>query len=478
MPPGKAPPLRDEDFDRFRDLVRLRSGLDIPDRRRADVERLVARTIAEAGLPDVAAMYRSLATRRADRGEAPALDAFVAGLTIGETHFFRNRPQFQALERRVLPELIERRRPARRLRIWSAGCASGEEPYSLAILLHRLIPDLAAWDVLILGTDVNRDALAKARRASYGGWSFREVPAGIQETYFNANGNRFELRPDIRAMVTFRQQNLADERSMSSRTRARDMDVILCRNVLMYFPAEVAGGVLARLDRALVPDGWLLLGPADPMAAPAFATVALDGAIVYRKAASDAAHAAGAQTGRDRRTASRARPDQGLARRPARARPRPPRTVRASRSSPLAPGPPADDALHEYKEAKLRAGRGELGEADRLLDVALARTPLLAPAHYLRGLVSQERGDLGEALSSFRSAIYADPAFVLAHVALGTLCVRLGRMHTAGRALDAATALLEPRDPGELVDEGDGLTVGRLAELVVLQRSGMLRPAG
>src|SRR2546430_2061734 len=149
MPSPKAPPLSDDRFARFRSLVRARSGLDIPERRRADVERLVARTLADAGLTDPEALYRSLAAQQTGRGEAPALDAFVAGLTIGETHFFRNRPQFQALERTILPGLIDRRRPDRRLRIWSAGCATGEEPYSLAILLHRMLPDRAAWDILI-----------------------------------------------------------------------------------------------------------------------------------------------------------------------------------------------------------------------------------------------------------------------------------------------------------------------------------------
>jgi chemotaxis protein methyltransferase CheR len=475
MPPAKAPPLSDEDFANFRDLVRARSGLDIPERRRADVERLVARTLAGAGLSDPEALYRSLAGQQALRGEAPALDALVAGLTIGETHFFRNRPHFQALERTILPDLIDRRRPVRRLRVWSAGCATGEEPYSLAILLHRMLPDLPAWDVLILATDVNREALAKARRATYGSWSFREVPAGIQEVYFTPKGNRSELRADIRNMVTFGQQNLADGRSPSTRTKAREMDLIVCRNVLLYFPPDVADGVLQRLDRALVPDGWLLLGPADPVAGAGSVAVSLDGAIVYRKAADGQAPDGPASRGSNPRSpASLARPKRAGAGRPASPRTRPTRPARPTR---VAAPAPAADALGPYREAKLRAGRGELDEAEQLIELSLTRAPLLAPALHLRGLVAQERGDLGGALSSFRGAVYADPAFVLAHVALGTLCVRLGRVRAAGRALDAAASLLEPRNPDELVDEGDGLTVGRLAELVVLQRSGMLRSA-
>jgi chemotaxis protein methyltransferase CheR len=128
----------------------------------------------------------------------PALEAFVGDLTVGETHFFRNRPQFEALERHILPELIERRRPTRRLRLWSAACSTGEEPYSLAILLERLLSDRARWDVRILATDINRAALERARRGQYGAWSFRDVPGDVATTFFVRRGATLEVARRVR----------------------------------------------------------------------------------------------------------------------------------------------------------------------------------------------------------------------------------------------------------------------------------------
>lgn len=143
----------------------------------------MSRALTTQRLPSAAALY-SLLT---DATHGPkAREALVHDLLIGETHFFRNRPQFEALEKHILPEIISRRRAARRLRIWSAGCATGEEPYSLAILLHRLLPDLADWNILILATDINRQALQQAQRGVYGPWSFREVPDTIDQLPYSA----------------------------------------------------------------------------------------------------------------------------------------------------------------------------------------------------------------------------------------------------------------------------------------------------
>ena len=123
------------------------------------------------------------------------LEAFIAELTIGETYFFRHRAQFDALERTILPDLIARRSQERRLRIWSAGCATGEEPYSLAILLDRMLPDREAWSVMILGTDINRASLEQAQRGTYRSWSFRGVDQATQRRYFTRSGDERRIAP-------------------------------------------------------------------------------------------------------------------------------------------------------------------------------------------------------------------------------------------------------------------------------------------
>ena len=134
-------------------------------------------------------------------------------LTVGETYFFRERASFQALEERILPELIAKRLGRdRRLRIWSAGCCTGEEPYSIAISLDKILPDSRGWDVSLLATDINQDYLKKAKEAVYGEWSFRDHADASLESYFTkVRGSRDRLVPRIRRRVTFQSLNLAED---------------------------------------------------------------------------------------------------------------------------------------------------------------------------------------------------------------------------------------------------------------------------
>jgi chemotaxis protein methyltransferase CheR len=280
-----APLLSEADFQRFADLVRARSGLEFSGPRRNDLEQAIARAVSELGLPGLDALYEHLTV--GSEAQA-ALETFIASLTIPETYFFRNRPQFEALGQQILPELIARRRNLRRLRIWSAGCSSGEEPYSLAMLLRRLLPDLATWDVLILATDLNRNALEKAERGVYSAWSFRDMPPDVQELYFTRRGVQFELSPQVRNQVRFAYLNLADDTYPSALTGTLDMDLILFRNVLIYFGEEMARRAVDRLYDALADGGWLLVGHAEPstMLFNRFTSHSLPGTIVYQKKAS------------------------------------------------------------------------------------------------------------------------------------------------------------------------------------------------
>ena len=154
-------------------------------------------------------------------------------MNLSETHFFRGASQIQALEQRILPEVIARRSSERRLRIWSAGCSTGEEAYTLAILVNRLLPDVASWDVLILATDINSRSLQQGRRGIYGKWSLRGTSELAAASYLTRLGDRFEVVPRIRAMVTFYRLNLVENLYPSPSTNTHAMDLILCRNVLL-----------------------------------------------------------------------------------------------------------------------------------------------------------------------------------------------------------------------------------------------------
>jgi chemotaxis protein methyltransferase CheR len=254
-----APPFSERDYELVRALVRERSGVQLRDTRRGELDRAILDALRASGAGTAEELCRFIS----DAAGRSALDTLLGALTIRESHFFRTRAQFDALSDDVLPSLLEARRERRRLRVWSAGCAAGEEPYSVAILLERLLPEIEDWDVLVLATDISGSALQAARRGLYRRWSFREVPEEIERTYFIDQGEHLEVIPRIRDRVSFAPHNLVGDRYPSLLSNTVEMDLVLCRNVLIYFSEAVAGGVVARLGNALADGGWLVLAPAE-----------------------------------------------------------------------------------------------------------------------------------------------------------------------------------------------------------------------
>lgn len=413
--------------------IRRLTGIEMPEGRRSDLERAVANARAATGAADADELIAML---RSPSRAKPALAAMIPALTVGETHFFRNRPQMEALARDVLPAIIARRRPERRLRIWSAGCASGEEPYSLAMMIDGLLPDRRHWDVRIVGTDLNPEGLERARQGVYGSWSFREVPDHIVHTYFTpVESGRLALAPEIRAMVRFAPLNLVTSAFDAPPLALHDVDLILCRNVLIYFRPEVVRDVVRRLEAALVPGGWLVVGHVEPSqdVFGTLETVNRPGTIVYRRRELPAVPSL---------VEAVAPPP---ARRPERAAPAP------------------DNA---YAQARRLAGILRWDEAQDFSDQAIAATPLWAPAHLLQGLVLSERGRHDDALGALRRCVYLDPGLAVGHLALADALRRSGLSARAARALAEAGRLAVGRPAAEAVPDGDGLTWGRFAELV------------
>jgi len=206
-------------------------------------------------------------------------------LTVGETYFFRNAPQFAALRRQVLPDLIQRQAKLRSLRLWSAGCATGEEPYSLAMTINDMLPDEATWQVTTLATDLNAGFLARAREALYSNWSFRETPEELRSRYFTPEENRWRLRVEIRRRVIFARLNLVEDMFPSVISGTCALDLIFCRNVMIYFDEATIRRVVDRLYRALSPGGWLFVGHAEPQASVyhQFEVHNFPNTVVYRK---------------------------------------------------------------------------------------------------------------------------------------------------------------------------------------------------
>jgi chemotaxis protein methyltransferase CheR len=371
----------------------------------------------------------------------------VETLTIGETYFYRHRPYFDVLERDLLPEIIARRRDSKRLRLWCAGCATGEEAYSLAIALRGILPDIDEWQVTVLATDLNRAYLARAEAGLYGEWSFRETDPAFKLANFVAEGSRYRVRPELRRLVRFSQLNLAEDGYPSAAVGTAGLDLILCRNVLLYFGQELAQRVVGRFRSALVPGGWLVLGPSDPRPGllAEFEMRASDGAVVYRRVDHKAPE---------------------------------PLPLRVTVEREFIPTPPAvpprkepvtdpGDWRESWAAARASADGGELDLAEEHCQRAIKRAHLQPEPYYLYGALRLARGDDAGSLEAHRKALYVDPRFAPALLAQAAIHRRGGDSVRARQALVRAQRLLEGRVADEFVLEDDGLTVGRLRDAVV-----------
>jgi len=462
--------VSDEVRLRARALIASRLGLDFAEHRQADLERGLLRACRSAPVSAPEAYLTWLATLP---DESPEWRRLAGHLTVGETYFFRDRATFEALEQHVLPSLIAARRSdgTLRLRLWSGGCATGEEPYSLAILLDRLLPDRADWALTILATDINPTALEAARRACYREWAFRETPSGMRDGYFHRRGaETFELDERIRRMVTFAPLNLAENGYPAVMTNTSAMDLILCRNVLMYFTREAQRETVARLQRALLPGGWLVVSPAEGSAElfRPLAAVNFPGAIFYREGPVPGASLPPLPPREEGRWG------EGWARDFAAQPPLfPAPETESPRSMPTdpVPSPPAaqaeeasPDTATLLQRARALADQGHLEEAHHLCEAALAQDRLDPEAHLLLAAICQERAQAPTALEALRRAIYLAPDSAPAHFLLGSLLLQQGDRRRGRRYMETVVRLLSPIPRDEAVPGSDGLTAGRLLE--------------
>ena len=278
--------LPDALLSQLSDFLESQMGLHFPKERWRDLEGGVVAAARDFDLRDAESCARWLISAPLARNH---IEVLASHLTVGETYFFREQRSLEVLEEQILPELLHSRIGAEQhLRIWSAGCCTGEEPYSIAMLLDQQIPDPKACNLTLLATDINPRFLRKAAQGVYGEWSFRGTPGWMRERYFRKRRDgRYALLPQIRRRVTFSYLNLADDVYPSLLNNTNAMDVILCRNVLMYFTAERAKQVAEGLYRSLVDGGWLIVSPAETsnVQFSAFTAVEFPGAFLYRKMA-------------------------------------------------------------------------------------------------------------------------------------------------------------------------------------------------
>jgi chemotaxis protein methyltransferase CheR len=418
----------DAAYGELADLVNARAGLVFGANRASEFEGAVRRL---AGDPSAVRAY----ARRAETDERE-LDRLIAAVSVGETYFFRDPSQFAFVAETVIPSRL-RERAGAPLRAWSAGCATGEEAYSLAMLFARLG---VAGEVL--GTDLSRAALVAARAGTYRPWSFRLPHSAPAEPYLVSAGRGFSVVDEIRPRVTFRDLNLAADSYPSTETGTVDLDLIFCRNVLIYLDARTIAHVAEHLLASLAPGGWLLTAPSDPPLgelAP-FETVVDQAGVFYRRAGArtGTAIAGGRPGSTPAPAADRLTPPPARVPAPTRrARPRP-KAITATAGQPAADSP--------------RPG-------------ARAGGDLSAEQHYQSALRYAEAGDLTRAVEATRRALYLDRSLALGHFTLGSLLRRLGDPAGARHCFANALVRCLELPAGAPLPQGDGVTAGYLADL-------------
>ncbi len=423
------------------------------------------------------------------------IEVLASYLTIGETYFLRVQKSFEFLERIFIPNLLQNKgRDGKQLRIWSAGCASGEEPYTIAITLLRTIPNIKDWNITILATDINPVLLKKAEKGIYSKWSFRNNPGWFFSGYFKKVGDsRYQILPKVKNMVTFAPLNLVKDMYPSLINNTNAMDIIFCRNVMIYFSQTGIKEVVNRLYKSLLPGGILIVSPVETsnVLSKKFSKIDYCGQTIYQKEIIEQVKV---------KTYNRFVPEfshtdeivKDTANKNAVIKDNIPEKLPIDNRIKQVSNYEQAVALfkqglfeqaeklltslliHDKKNqkqivtllAKTKANIGKLDEARLLCERGLALDKSDYSLYYLIATILQEQGNDEEAISSLKKAIYIDHNFALAHFLLGNINVKKGHNSTGKKYFNNAIKILSHYNPDEIVPESDGLTVGRFTEII------------
>jgi len=252
--------MSDQQFEKLRDIIYSRSGINFQLNKKYILESRLGRRLAELDIDsyDEYITFLTIGPYRDDE-----FQEMFNRITINETSFFRNNPQLDVFERVALPRVIESNSASKRIRLWSAACSSGEEPYTLAMMVHRTLgirfPD---WRIEILGTDISQKVLDAAAAGVYSNYAMKSTPPNVVSKYFTVEGQSYTLDPTIREMVTFEKHNLKDRLGAK---RHGVFDVIFCRNVMIYFDEDMKRDVVRTFEDMLDPNGWLFIGHSESL---------------------------------------------------------------------------------------------------------------------------------------------------------------------------------------------------------------------
>lgn len=476
--------INDTELSRVREVLAACMGLYFPMDRMDMLTHNLALAAGEFGFQHINEFIPWLISTNLKKDQIEILASY---LTISETFFWREPQVFSALTDFILPELIASKKDGERtIRIWSAGCSSGEEAYSLAIALHKAIPNLKDWNILILATDINPKVLNKAISGIYSPWSFRNCPPWLKTNYFHSIGSdKYEIIPEIKNMVTFANLNLTEDVFPLQVNNTHAMDIIFCRNVLMYFTDEWISKISQNISHSLTKNGWFVVSSCElsSQVFPHFNSVNFPGAIFYRKSkkgisssirvpsidfigqvdfpkmavlpvsAATVLH----NTNLDSNTLFNFNT----------------LTIATEQDNAITyipeseVTPETEPVKVTISKIRLLANQGHLPEALALCHEAIAVDKLSIGLYFLRASILQELDKPIEAIASLKQAIYLNPNFIMGHFALGNLFIRQGKPKNAKRHFNNVLDLLSTLNNEDIPAETDGLSVKYIREIIL-----------
>lgn len=390
----------------------------------------------------------------------PEWQRLIHALTIGETYFLRDKQHFSILRENIIPRILMKRRQDKdlQLSIWCVGCATGEEPYSIATVLNESVPDIANWDIKIVATDVNKRAIESAKKGVYRDWSFRQTPQMFRQRYFTQVEEGWQLDSQIRDMVTFQRGNILKGIPLSQ------VDIIFCRHVLMYFSREQLEQAESVLYKSLAPNGWLLLGQAEALHSKRddWLMHLFPGTPIYQKGKQIEPISYPTRPERQKPPFRKASPNYDKA-------------VNAIHEDKANQAEyylsellseDTENAQAHILNASMLASRHAYPEAMAHLEHALDIDGLLADAHYIKGLILLEQGNESGAIQCFNAAIYCQRDHVLASFLLGNLYSQRQDLEKARRNWRNALNAVENMDAEDYISDLSDMTVTRLRNLL------------
>lgn len=453
--PETVKTMPDRVFQELKRFVSEKTGIQIPDRNKEALHVSLLERMSFHGLPHFQD-YLDLLLKKEAESE---LRHLVDLVTVNETHFFRNKAQMSVLREHVIPE-ISRRKDKKVLTIWSAGCATGEEPYSIAILLSEMRAFLAGWAIELIGSDISQGALKAAEDGIYRERAVRDVDEGLLRKYFTRKNNRYEICDAVKRMVTLRCSNLIKE--MVAPTLAPQWDVLFCRNVMIYFGSETRFKVVDAFHRCLAQESYFFLGHSETLMGvhEGFRLEDFGASLIYRPISSTP----------ERKPASLLISHPSPSRFPSQSE----EPERAK--SPQIPPPPVfseteeREALHELgdlgrdrgtKEGLVRvvalANRGEYEPAMEVCREVLALQPRCEEAHFLFGVIFEQLAFFSRALLHFNTAVTLDPGFSMAYFRRAEVEEKLGKRPQAVESYRQALKTLKGRSSSR-VKLGHGIS--------------------